>query len=101
MNTTLNINKAQPDGQKAAGAASGIVMFPEEELTAEQLNELMAVLDWREKYIVFKRFGLDGGKAMTLKVVGKKFGVSPERIRQLQNIALMKLRRAVRKLSQQ
>ena len=53
------------------------------------------MLDEREKKIIFSRFGLDGGKAKTLEEVGKKFGVTRERIRQLQNIALMKLRRAL------
>ena len=43
---------------------------------------------------ISQRFGLDGGKPKTLEEVGKKFGVSRERIRQLQNIALSKLRRA-------
>jgi RNA polymerase primary sigma factor len=45
--------------------------------------------------IIFKRFGLDGGKPKTLEEVGKNFGVTRERIRQLQNIALAKLRRAL------
>ena len=47
--------------------------------------------------IIFSRFGLDGGKPKTLEEVGKKFGVTRERIRQLQNIALSKLRRALQK----
>ena len=55
------------------------------------------VLDDREKKIIFQRFGLHGGKPKTLEEVGKKFGVTRERIRQLQNIALSKLRRALSK----
>ncbi len=62
-----------------------------------EVSDLLAVLDEREKKIIFSRFGLDGGKAKTLEEVGKKFGVTRERIRQLQNIALMKLRRALQK----
>jgi RNA polymerase primary sigma factor len=54
---------------------------------------LLDVLDDRERKIIFSRFGLDGGKPKTLEEVGKKFGVTRERIRQLQNIALSKLRR--------
>ena len=61
------------------------------------MGDLIAVLDEREKKIIFSRFGLDGGKPKTLEEVGKKFGVTRERIRQLQNIALMKLRRALQK----
>jgi len=55
------------------------------------------VLDDRERKIILMRFGLDGGKPKTLEEVGKKFGVTRERIRQLQNIALAKLRRALAK----
>ena len=63
----------------------------------DELSELLEVLDDRERKIIFKRFGLDGGKPKTLEEVGKKFGVTRERIRQLQNIALAKLRRALAK----
>jgi RNA polymerase primary sigma factor len=63
----------------------------------DEVGDLIAVLDEREKKIIFSRFGLDGGKPKTLEEVGKKFGVTRERIRQLQNIALMKLRRALQK----
>ena len=55
------------------------------------------MLDNRERKIIFDRFGLDGGKPKTLEEIGKKFGVTRERIRQLQNIALVKLRRALAK----
>src|ERR1700736_638098 len=62
-----------------------------------EVSELLEVLDDRERKIIFQRFGLDGGKPKTLEEVGKKFGVTRERIRQLQNIALAKLRRALSK----
>ena len=63
----------------------------------EELTDLLGVLDARERKIINSRFGLDGGKARTLEEVGQKFGVTRERIRQLQTIALAKLRRALRK----
>src|SRR5499427_7985194 len=63
----------------------------------DELSELLGVLDDRERKIILERFGLDGGKPKTLEEVGKKFGVTRERIRQLQNIALAKLRRALAK----
>ena len=63
----------------------------------DEVDGLLDVLDDREKKIIFQRFGLDGGKPKTLEEVGKKFGVTRERIRQLQNIALSKLRRALSK----
>ncbi len=62
-----------------------------------QMDGLLDVLDQREKRIISQRFGLDGGKPKTLEDIGKNFGVTRERIRQLQNIALAKLRRALSK----
>ena len=62
-----------------------------------EVDGLIAVLDSREKKIISQRFGLNGGKPKTLEHVGKNLGVTRERIRQLQNIALAKLRRAVSK----
>ena len=44
------------------------------------------------------RFGLDGGTEKTLEEVGEKFGVTRERVRQIQNIALNKLRKMIEKL---
>lgn len=63
----------------------------------EEVGDLMDVLDDRERKIINSRFGLDGQKTKTLEEVGVKFGVTRERIRQLQNIALQKLRRALSK----
>lgn len=58
-----------------------------------QLGGLLDVLDDRESRIIDARFGLDGKKPMTLEEVGREFGVTRERIRQLQNIALEKMRK--------
>ena len=63
----------------------------------DEVGDLLAVLDDRERKIINSRFGLDGQKSKTLEEVGVKFGVTRERIRQLQNIALRKLRRALSK----
>ena len=63
----------------------------------DEVGDLLAVLDDRERKIINCRFGLDGQKSKTLEEVGVKFGVTRERIRQLQNIALRKLRRALSK----
>jgi RNA polymerase primary sigma factor len=63
----------------------------------DEVIDLLEVLDDRERKIIFQRFGLDGGKPKTLEEVGKKFGVTRERIRQLQKIALAKLCRALSK----
>jgi RNA polymerase primary sigma factor len=65
-----------------------------------QLSDLLKVLGERERKIIFQRFGLDGGNPKTLEEVGKKFGVTRERIRQLQNLALAKMRRALSKIEE-
>ena len=62
-----------------------------------EVDGLIEVLDGREKKIISQRFGLDGGKPKTLEDVAKHFGITRERIRQVQNIALAKLRRALSK----
>jgi RNA polymerase primary sigma factor len=59
------------------------------------VDGLLEVLDDREKEIISQRFGFDGGEQKTLEEIGRKFRVSRERIRQLQNEALSKLRRAL------
>jgi RNA polymerase primary sigma factor len=56
------------------------------------LGELVKTLDRREKIILSERFGLDGQSPKTLDEVGARLGVTRERVRQLQNIALKKLR---------
>ena len=59
------------------------------------VDGLLEVLDDREKKIISQRFGFGGGERKTLQEVGNKLRVSRERIRQLENIALSKLRRAL------
>src|ERR1700732_3060074 len=59
------------------------------------VDGLLEALNDREKKIISQRFGFDGGARKTLAEIGKKLGVSRERIRQLENIALSKLRRAL------
>jgi RNA polymerase primary sigma factor len=62
-----------------------------------EIDGLLDVLDEREMTIISQRFGLDGGQPRTLANVAKDFDISRERIRQLQNSALAKLRRALSK----
>jgi len=62
-----------------------------------EIGGLLEILSEREKKIIAERFGLTGGKPKTLEDVAKNFGITRERIRQLQNIALAKLRRALTK----
>jgi RNA polymerase primary sigma factor len=60
-----------------------------------EVDGLLETLNPRERKIISQRFGLDGGEPKTLEDVGKEFGITRERIRQLQNIALAKLRHAL------
>lgn len=62
------------------------------------LDGLFEVLNERELKILDARFGLAGQKPKTLEEVGMELGVTRERIRQLQNLALTKMRKALRKL---
>jgi len=59
------------------------------------LDELIEHLPERELNILKLRFGLDGGPERSLEDIGKEFGVTRERIRQLQNLALEKLRKMI------
>jgi len=61
-------------------------------LLREQLNEVLHTLTEREQRVLRLRFGLDDGQARTLEEVGQKFGVTRERIRQIEAKTLRKLR---------
>jgi RNA polymerase primary sigma factor len=63
----------------------------------EKMGDLFAVLNERERKIVRARFGLEGGRRQTLEEIGASFGVTRERIRQLQATALSKMRQALSK----
>src|SRR6266404_2624847 len=78
------------------GAQTPFELLRDKNLLGE-VDGLLDMLDPREKKIISQRFGLDGGRPRTLEDVGKDFGITRERIRQLQNIALAKLRRALSK----
>ena len=59
------------------------------------LHAMVESLDPREAEIIRYRFGLDGRDELTLEEVGQKFKVTRERVRQLQNLALSKMRKAM------
>ncbi len=73
----------------------------EEKTVTAMLREMVKTLDPREASILRARFALDGGPVLTLEEIGKKFGVTRERIRQIQNTALRKLRKMIEKLEAQ
>jgi RNA polymerase primary sigma factor len=65
-------------------------------LLTEALEEALEELNDRERLVVRLRFGLDDGQVRTLEEVGKEFGVTRERIRQIESKTLAKLRHPTR-----
>ncbi|MDR2523182.1 MAG: RNA polymerase sigma factor RpoD [Synergistaceae bacterium] len=61
-------------------------------LLHEQIEDMLAALSTREREVLHFRFGLEDGHSYTLEEVGRKFGVTRERIRQIEAKALRKLR---------
>lgn len=67
------------------------------QLLKNHLDEVLATLSEREAKVLKLRFGLEGNKQMTLEEVGKVFGVTRERIRQIEAKALRKLKHPSRR----
>jgi RNA polymerase primary sigma factor len=65
-------------------------------LLSEAVGEALEELTERERQVVRLRFGLDDGHIRTLEEVGKEFGVTRERIRQIEAKTLAKLRHPIR-----
>jgi RNA polymerase sigma factor RpoD-like protein len=61
-------------------------------LRGEELQEVLSTLSHRERKVLELRYGLDGSDARTLEEVGRAFGVTRERVRQIESRALMKLK---------
>ncbi len=65
-------------------------------LQQKDIVRLLKTLDKREEEIIKKRFGIDNNEPKTLEQIGNSLGFSKERIRQLENIAIQKLRKVER-----
>jgi RNA polymerase primary sigma factor len=61
-------------------------------LLGEELHRALALLTPRERSVITLRYGIGDGRSRTLLEVGKELGISRERVRQLEVVALMKLR---------
>ena len=61
-------------------------------LLGEELHKALALLTPRERSVITLRYGIGDGRSRTLLEVGKELGISRERVRQLEVVALMKLR---------
>ena len=66
------------------------------QLLKEQVEDVLETLSEREAKVLQLRFGLEDGRSRTLEEVGKDFGVTRERIRQIEAKALRKLRHPMR-----
>jgi RNA polymerase primary sigma factor len=66
------------------------------ELLKEHMRDILEQLTERERKVLMMRFGLEDGQARTLEEVGNEFGVTRERIRQIEAKALRKLRHPLR-----
>ena len=71
-------------------------MPPPSAMLSEAVRNVLADLSERERKVVRLRFGLDDGQARTLEEVGKEFGVTRERVRQIESKSLAKLRQPLR-----
>ncbi|MDQ1702631.1 MAG: polymerase primary sigma factor, partial [Frankiaceae bacterium] len=61
-------------------------------MMTDQLRSALKSLESRESQVIAMRFGLDDGKPRTLNEIGTMFGLSRERIRQIEREAMAKLR---------
>lgn len=68
----------------------------EQKLLTEDILDALKILTERERNIIKERFGLKSGKGRTLEDLGKMFGFSKERIRQIQDTAINKLRNSTK-----
>lgn len=87
------------DGESALGdfiAVADQIQSPEETVAQGRLRDeveiVLATLSQREQEVIRLRFGLDDGRQRTLDEVGREFGLSRERIRQIEKVTLHKLR---------
>jgi RNA polymerase primary sigma factor len=90
-----------PIGDDGSGELGDIIgddkgQLPYDKINDEQLRQevedLLDKLSRRERDILKYRYGLRGAKVETLEVVGKRFNITRERVRQIQNSAVLKLR---------
>ncbi len=94
-----------PIGEEEKGQIKDIIedenlIAPDEELeqffNKERTVDLLGIMNKRERHILDLRFGLTDGKSHTLAEISRKLGVSRERVRQIEDAALKKLRRFIK-----
>ena len=75
-----------------AGSITAQPLSETNEMLKDEIAEVLLTLTEREEKVIRLRFGLEDGKSRTLEEVGQMFGVTRERIRQIEAKALRKLR---------
>lgn len=78
-----------------SGTADPVYEETQQEILRETINSVLDNMDPRESYIIRARYGLDGGVPMTLEEIGKEMGITRERVRQIESLAMKKLRTSV------
>lgn len=103
--TTKMASLEAPIGEESKGQVKDIIedenlLAPDEELehffNKERTVDLLGIMNKRERHILDLRFGLTDGKPHTLAEISRKLGVSRERVRQIEDAALKKLRRFIK-----
>jgi RNA polymerase primary sigma factor len=97
---TISLEKPVGDGEDKSTLGEFIpddkLLSPDQEaarsILKDQIKEILADLSPKEQKILEMRFGLDGGVQHTLEEVGKEFGVTRERIRQIESKVIEKIR---------
>ena len=81
-------------GELVADPTAGPDQAVMESMLPAQVNDLLAMLEPREREVLCLRYGLDRGKPRTLEEVGERFGLTREGVRQVEVKAIAKLRRS-------
>ncbi|HLF99604.1 MAG TPA: sigma-70 family RNA polymerase sigma factor [Acidimicrobiia bacterium] len=80
-------------GEMVAAAGVGVADGVEGDMGAETIREIVAALPDRQREVLVMRYGLDGEVPLTLEEIGARLGVSRERVRQIEQRALLTMSR--------
>lgn len=105
-NSTLSLNEASQTGEENSSIEAYLEddkgVNPLEELVKKSdaiwIKNLLEILEHKEREIIIRRFGIGRREGLTLEEIGEEFGVTRERIRQLEGRAIKKLRRKLKSL---